>query len=290
MLTIDSASGIIEIPKVDSYEILMNSIKEILNINDELFQYLYFSYIDQEEKERIRLIPQIYDDFINQEFPKVSIGFLDNINDKIIEQFMEIINRNKKRFQKGKESIIKLDDENSEKNEENDENDENDEYILKNRDKIDIKNFEPLNSEIDFKKKNVEEKNINEISDNSEKNLKKYNEDLQNLDTENKEKKDINDFDEFGDNIKNIINSNCNLIKNDILSSVINGISKIENKSSIKNKNQIIHEGTKCSLCGQSPIIGIMYKCIECDDFNICEICEDSQKHPHPFYKIRNKI
>ena len=98
MITIDSASGYIDIPKVNTYEELMEKLKQVLQINDELFQHLYFSYIDEEEQERIRLIPQIYDDFINQEEPKVSIGFLDNLNEKILDQLNDIIDANKKRF------------------------------------------------------------------------------------------------------------------------------------------------------------------------------------------------
>ena len=98
MITIDSASGYIDIPKVNTYEEFIDKLKEVLQINDDLFQHLYFSYIDEEEQERVRLIPQIYDEFINQENSKVSIGFLDNLNDEILGQFNDIIEKNKKRF------------------------------------------------------------------------------------------------------------------------------------------------------------------------------------------------
>ena len=105
MITLDSASGYIKIPKAKTYEELLNSIKQTLQINDELCKYLYFSYIDPEEEERIRLIPQIYDDFINQESPMLSIGFLDNVDNKILEKFNDIIDLNKKRFNSEKLQI-----------------------------------------------------------------------------------------------------------------------------------------------------------------------------------------
>ena len=98
MITLDSASGNLEIPKIYDYQLLMENIKLILNIDDELFKYLYFSYFDEKEQERIRLNPQIFDDFISYDSPTLSIGFLDNVDENIMNQFIEIIDSNKKRF------------------------------------------------------------------------------------------------------------------------------------------------------------------------------------------------
>jgi len=98
MITLDSASGNLQIPKILDYQLLMENIQKILQIDDELFKYLYFSYIDENEQERIRLNPQIFDDFISQESPTLSIGFLENVDENIIDEFKEIIDLNKKRF------------------------------------------------------------------------------------------------------------------------------------------------------------------------------------------------
>ena len=100
MITLDSASGYIQFPKILDYQLLMDNIKSILQIDDELFNYLYFSYIDEKDQERVRLNPQIFDDFISQESPTLSIGFLDNTDENIIDQFKDIIDINKKRFKK----------------------------------------------------------------------------------------------------------------------------------------------------------------------------------------------
>ena len=89
MITLDSASGLIDIPKVLNYDDLMNRIKEVLQINDQLFKYLYFSYIDEEEQERTRLIPQIYDDFVKE----ITDEICDNALNYCIEQMDNFIKK-----------------------------------------------------------------------------------------------------------------------------------------------------------------------------------------------------
>ena len=156
MITLDSASGNLEIPKIYDYQLLMENSKLILNIDDELFKYLYFSYFDEKEQERIRLNPQIFDDFISYDSPTLSIGFLDNVDENIVNQFIEIIDSNKKRFKEMgwqiseedlpiNKKIIINEDINLEKDKENDiEND------------IEIKKDENENK-IDLEKENEEE-------------------------------------------------------------------------------------------------------------------------------------
>lgn len=53
---------------------------------------------------------------------------------------------------------------------------------------------------------------------------------------------------------------------------------------------KFIHENMKCSFCNASSIKGILFKCITCTSYNLCEKCEKSQgqKHGHNFLKIRN--
>ena len=428
MITLDSASGYIDIPKVFNYDQLMNKIKQTLQINDELFKYLYFSYIDEEEQERTRLIPQIFDDFVSQKSPKLSIGFLDNLNTEILEQLTDLIDANKKRFKEERDKIISeeedhksiseneeeeekekiivierrdspcssISNENKQKNnisngenqknfinnnveskrkiEIDDENksndkielkivedesdniisekiiakkeikidDENDNIISKKIDdkkeikigdesgnvvsnekkddkiieiKIDDKNedlgiikkesdFNLLSSEInngniDNNKENYNNKNEN--LDDSEYNLKVFEEDFnKNFDNLQKSMKNSNMEEynkyknseeikekEFENNIKKIIESNVDNIKNEIINSIIEA-SKIDNRpKQNKAKNKVEHNGIKCNNCGMLPIIGIRYKCIECDNYNFCEKCEKTRNHPHLFYKIR---
>lgn len=65
----------------------------------------------------------------------------------------------------------------------------------------------------------------------------------------------------------------------------------ISNKNEVNNniseKQKVIHSGLICKECN-GPIIGIRYKCVVCEDFNLCEKCEDVVKgdHGHPLLKI----
>lgn len=49
------------------------------------------------------------------------------------------------------------------------------------------------------------------------------------------------------------------------------------------------HIGIKCVKCGMDPIRGPRFKCYECQDFNICQLCELSDTHSddHSIIKIK---
>lgn len=52
-------------------------------------------------------------------------------------------------------------------------------------------------------------------------------------------------------------------------------------------ETQVVHQEVRCDGCQAFPIIGIRYKCAVCPDFDLCEKCENSCNHDHPFLKIR---
>jgi mRNA (2'-O-methyladenosine-N6-)-methyltransferase len=39
----------------------------------------------------------------------------------------------------------------------------------------------------------------------------------------------------------------------------------------------ILHEYHKCNMCGAEPIWGIRFKCAQCEDVDLCEVCFDSR-------------
>jgi hypothetical protein len=49
----------------------------------------------------------------------------------------------------------------------------------------------------------------------------------------------------------------------------------------------ITHVGVSCDGCGESPIIGVRYKCAVCKNFDYCANCEEKLDHDHPFLKIK---
>jgi hypothetical protein len=50
-----------------------------------------------------------------------------------------------------------------------------------------------------------------------------------------------------------------------------------------------IHQGITCDGCSVSPIVGVRYKCTVCQDFDLCEKCEESGKHPIDHVLIKMK-
>ena len=54
----------------------------------------------------------------------------------------------------------------------------------------------------------------------------------------------------------------------------------------------IVHSKVMCDGCGMLPLVGWRYKCVICDDYNLCENCEEriGGKHDHPFIKLTYSI
>ena len=54
-------------------------------------------------------------------------------------------------------------------------------------------------------------------------------------------------------------------------------------------KEGYVHRGVTCNGCSTLPIRGIRYRCTNCADFDLCELCEAQQIHDrtHLFYKVR---
>ncbi len=88
---------------------------------------------------------------------------------------------------------------------------------------------------------------------------------------------------------------------------MMNKIKEIEKKlkNEIEEKNKYIennkkstcntiHHEIKCQKCFKEPIVGYRFKCSECNDYNLCQDCEEknsiNEDHPHFFLKIRNEL
>ncbi|XP_016984798.2 protein ref(2)P [Drosophila rhopaloa] len=44
--------------------------------------------------------------------------------------------------------------------------------------------------------------------------------------------------------------------------------------------NFTIHDSVECDGCGLAPIVGFRYKCIQCNNYDLCQKCEAAHKHP----------
>lgn len=58
----------------------------------------------------------------------------------------------------------------------------------------------------------------------------------------------------------------------------------------IASKNYV-SAGVTCNKCDKNPIIGIRFSCLQCENFNLCEICRRKGEHGfHFFTAIRNDM
>ena len=67
------------------------------------------------------------------------------------------------------------------------------------------------------------------------------------------------------------------------------GSTDIGRASTDLNFRPDVHTGITCNSCNAYPIRGIRYRCTNCVDYDLCEVCEAQQAHPktHLFYKVR---
>ena len=117
-----------------------------------------------------------------------------------------------------------------------------------------------------------------------------------------KEKKEKKEKDDFAGEISNMINSRVEDFKKEIISGSKMKLSQIilsQSQMNIKNENELkeirsleTHPGISCCKCGMNPIIGNRYCCIQCDNVNFCDKCEEEIgfDHGHPLYKFKLRI
>ena len=50
------------------------------------------------------------------------------------------------------------------------------------------------------------------------------------------------------------------------------------------------HQGILCDGCKSDPILGIRWRCMECNEYDLCDSCHDSGAHPaeHHMLKIED--
>jgi hypothetical protein len=89
------------------------------------------------------------------------------------------------------------------------------------------------------------------------------------------------------------LNSNLEKFKEELMEKTLQETTKAIEKSVCLKSNvstcTTIHEGSKCTLCGISPIVGYRYHCNVCKYFDLCTECEEKsgESHPHPLLKFR---
>jgi hypothetical protein len=55
-------------------------------------------------------------------------------------------------------------------------------------------------------------------------------------------------------------------------------------------KAAMTHEGITCDNCGKKPVIGNLFKCANCEDFNLCDQCYTQNQFEHFSYHVFMKF
>lgn len=85
------------------------------------------------------------------------------------------------------------------------------------------------------------------------------------------------------------VNKNIEKIREELIQKTLSETSKVLDKSlnKVEEKNDSVHSGVSCNVCGVFPIVGVRYKCTQCYDYDLCSNCENNEAHSHPLIKFR---
>jgi hypothetical protein len=64
--------------------------------------------------------------------------------------------------------------------------------------------------------------------------------------------------------------------------------SEMANITDTRPKHSVVEYDVTCSVCAETPIRGIIYRCVSCPSFFMCRNCEEICSHSHPAFKIRS--
>merc|ERR1712012_82041 len=64
------------------------------------------------------------------------------------------------------------------------------------------------------------------------------------------------------------------------LTATVRAAKKVEESQEPGVGANMTHHGVTCDGCDKAPIVGFRYKCVVCDDYDLCAACEKAEKHP----------
>ena len=296
MITIHFYEKVFKTPrKEQTYESFFSYIKKSLNLdNPQNYFYEYLTKIDDNSEGIYCLLNkntfnQFLDDNVTDIFIYRSLEETKNYKDNNKEEEMQ------EKDEQEEENPNFYEDDNIEENNIIDINNIQEDNYLKEKIKQTI---------INQQKQKIREERLKQERAKKER-IKQQNElKISNLQNANNKINIMNNLDNDIDNqeIINIIDQNFEKFRENLINESKVQTSKILMESKLKlqedndNENDIetpssveIHNGSVCNGCGDFPIIGIRYKCVECKDFDFCEKCHAENKfiHKHPFYKLR---
>ena len=143
-----------------------------------------------------------------------------------------------------------------------------------------FESFQHLN----FNKKQSEQTQQLEFIDDN--NVTLVNESLDEIITKNTK---IDNINAKLENLDESIDQKLALFKTELMDH-IKANAVVKKKSSRKtSKIDVVHIGVRCNNCERQNFKGRRYKCLVCDDFDLCEKCEDKTAHPHPMVRFTKR-
>jgi hypothetical protein len=93
--------------------------------------------------------------------------------------------------------------------------------------------------------------------------------------------------------VRNLLPGLITQIKSEVQEELMNQsrMSEAFKKSEVSDeevKPKVVHNHIICDGCGADPVMGVRYKCAVCNDYDLCEKCEATSDHDHPFLKIKH--
>ena len=115
-----------------------------------------------------------------------------------------------------------------------------------------------------------------------------------------KEGKEEESEDKIKNDIKELVQSKMKDLEKNLIQDIYQSIKTQLNVNEeimtqsqiIQNQSEMIHKNIKCDNCGMESIKGIRYKCLHCQNFNLCSNCEEYCEHDptHIMIKIRKPL
>lgn len=60
-------------------------------------------------------------------------------------------------------------------------------------------------------------------------------------------------------------------------------------KQGLRTLTKMNHPGINCDVCNKT-IQGFRYKCLECDDFDLCQLCESDYHSGHVLCRFTHPV
>ena len=285
---------------MDENKKLNESNKEIVELNKKLIQQrnkykeiseqsdIYIKKLKEKNKQEINEIKIQYSKIENSENIEIKLKQIEEKEKNLKQREKEIDGKDKKI-----EELNKKLDENTieiEKKQKKIEESKIKIALYENK----IKDFEKNKNDYESKleQSKIEIDNLKKMNEEKDKNKKdedilkqKYEEQMK----EEKEKQEKilqEKLDEYKQNIESKYKAEYEE-KEKIMEEKMNRMSQMISQSNISLSNikesNYVHKNIKCDKCLTEPIIGVRYKCVECENYNLCEKCEEenSQKNFH---------